>query len=427
MSRSRANSTSCGHELEVDARGRGVVRERRDDHARTRPRLLVRAVQVLEEVLVGTHAHVVHARAREDRSPDVDRVRRRRHERGVARTDEREHQVREAFLRTDGGTDLGLEVERHAELALVQRGDGFAQLRDALARRVAMVARVAHRLDQLLDRDVGRRQIGVAEREVDDVLAGSPQRHLQRIDLRERVRRQSVDPSELHDDQRYQPGRGPPIVLRRAETVSVPSEGRPARRRRRLLRPAARSHPRRVRAGRAHAAGRDPRSCALRGRARVPDRRDDARTTGRRSWRAYLDGYMTECGDARRRSARTCTSISTASSPMPRCGCASFPGSRDGTARARRHGRAARHHLQRRRSDRSAPGRAGDPAGRSGHRRPRRMRHRLRRGRRDETRPAHLPDRARRDGRSTRPTRGTSATCPASTWSAPAPPDCSRC
>ena len=61
-----------------------------------------------------------------------------------------------------------------------------------------MVARVAHRFDELLDRDVGRRQVGVAEREVDDVFAGSPQLHLQRIDLRKRVRRQGVDPAKLH-------------------------------------------------------------------------------------------------------------------------------------------------------------------------------------------------------------------------------------
>ncbi len=189
ISRSRANSTRRVHELEIDARGRGVVRERRDDHARPRPRLLVRAVQVLHEVLVGTHAHVVHARAGEDRAPDVNRVRRRRDERGVAGADEREHQVREALLRTDGGTHLGLEVERHAELALVERGDGFAQLGNALAGRVPVVTRVADRLDELLDGHVGRRQVGVAEREVDDIFACSPERHLQRIDLRERVRR----------------------------------------------------------------------------------------------------------------------------------------------------------------------------------------------------------------------------------------------
>ena len=88
------------------------MRERRDDHARPRPRLFVRGVQVREEVLVRAHAHVVHRRAGEDRAPDVDRVRRARHERGVARADEREHQVREAFLGADRRAHLGLEVER---------------------------------------------------------------------------------------------------------------------------------------------------------------------------------------------------------------------------------------------------------------------------------------------------------------------------
>jgi len=38
-----------------------------------------------------------------------------------------------------------------------------------------MVARVAYGLDELFDRDVGRRQIGVPERKIDDVLACSPQ------------------------------------------------------------------------------------------------------------------------------------------------------------------------------------------------------------------------------------------------------------
>ena len=72
------------------------------------------------------------------------------------------------------------------------------QLRDAPARRVAVVARVAHRLDQLLDRDVGRRDVGVAEAEVDDVLAGAPGLDLQRVHDPEDVRRQRVDPAELH-------------------------------------------------------------------------------------------------------------------------------------------------------------------------------------------------------------------------------------
>ena len=69
-----------------------------------------------------------------------------------------------------------------AEPALVEVGDGLAQLRDAAAGRVAVVARVVRRLDELLDGDVGRRDVGVAEPEVDDVLAGSPGLDLQRVD-----------------------------------------------------------------------------------------------------------------------------------------------------------------------------------------------------------------------------------------------------
>jgi hypothetical protein len=109
--------------------------------------------------------------------------------------------VREALFRTDRRAHLGLEVERHAELALVEIGDREPQLRQSLRHRVAVVARIAHRLRQLLDRDRGGRQVGIAEPEVDDVLTCSPQLHLQRVDLCERVRRQRVDTAELHAGQ----------------------------------------------------------------------------------------------------------------------------------------------------------------------------------------------------------------------------------
>ena len=44
----------------------------------------------------------------EQRAVDVDRVARRRHERRVARLEERPHQVAEPLLRTDRVDDLGL-------------------------------------------------------------------------------------------------------------------------------------------------------------------------------------------------------------------------------------------------------------------------------------------------------------------------------
>ena len=90
-----------------------------------------------------------------------------------------------------------------AEPALVEVGDRLAQLRDAPARRVAVVAGVVGRLGQLLDRDVGRRQVGVAEPRSMTSLAGSPGLDLQRVDDGEDVGRQRRDPAELHSARGY--------------------------------------------------------------------------------------------------------------------------------------------------------------------------------------------------------------------------------
>ena len=60
-----------------------------------------------------------------------------------------------------------------------------------------MVARVQDRLAQLLDRDRRRRDVGVAEAEIDDVLPGPPQLQLQLVDGGEDVRRQRADAAEL--------------------------------------------------------------------------------------------------------------------------------------------------------------------------------------------------------------------------------------
>ena len=54
-------------------------------------------------------------------------------------------------------------------VALVQRGDRLAELRQAAADRVAMVARDVGRLGELVDGDLRRRDVGVAEPEVDHI------------------------------------------------------------------------------------------------------------------------------------------------------------------------------------------------------------------------------------------------------------------
>ena len=117
---------------------------------------------------------------------------------GIARAQQHPHEVREPLLGADGGDHLALGVEVDAEAPLVEAGEGLAQLGDAPAGRVAVVAGVVRRLAQLVDRQRGRRDVGVAEAQVDDVHAGSPGLDLQTVDDREDVRGQPGDAAKLH-------------------------------------------------------------------------------------------------------------------------------------------------------------------------------------------------------------------------------------
>ena len=59
--------------------------------------------------------------------------------------------------------------------------------------RIAVGARLAGRLDQLLDDVLGRRQVGIAHAEIDDVGAAGAGRGLDPVDLLEDVGRQALD------------------------------------------------------------------------------------------------------------------------------------------------------------------------------------------------------------------------------------------
>ena len=91
-----------------------------------------------------------------------------------------------------------------------------------------MVAGVAGRLAQLVDGDFGRRQVGVAEPEVDDVGALVAELDLQVVDDREDVGRQAVYPAELHQPKLTAPmGRSSDIChrLRRPGAFSGSVDG----------------------------------------------------------------------------------------------------------------------------------------------------------------------------------------------------------
>ena len=194
------------HEGEVDARARRVVRKRDDDHPRLDLRPFPSGEQSLEEVVAGVvlaHPWVVHrhgddGRAREAGARQVDRIARGRHDRGVPRAEHHPHEVRETLLCADGRDHLGLGVEVNIKEQLVAVRDRKTEVRYAPARAVAVVLRVVGGLGELLDRDVGARQVGVPEAEVDDVAPVGARVSLQAVDLSEDVRGQARDAAELH-------------------------------------------------------------------------------------------------------------------------------------------------------------------------------------------------------------------------------------
>ena len=144
--------------------------------------------------------HPLDGGAREYRPEQVDRVARARHERDVAGAEQHPQEVHETLLRAEGERRLALRVELDAVAVAVAVADRLPQSRQAAAGGVAVVARQQRRLAQLLDRNLGRRHVGVAEAEVDHVLALAAQLELQPLDLGECVRRQRVDSPELGHD-----------------------------------------------------------------------------------------------------------------------------------------------------------------------------------------------------------------------------------
>ncbi len=191
-----------GHEVEVHARRGRIVGKRKYDHAGLRPGVVPTVPQRSDEVTVGRERHLTDVCTGEQRRIAVDGVRRRRHERRVAGLEHHPHEVGEAFLGADGLDDLRLGVEGHPEPPVVEVGGGLPQLRNAAAGRIPVVSRVADGLGQLVDRNVWRGQVGVAEAQIDDVPAGPSCLDLQGVDDREDVGREFVDAPVLQGSQR---------------------------------------------------------------------------------------------------------------------------------------------------------------------------------------------------------------------------------
>ena len=151
------------------------------------------ALQRRDEAVVRLDLQRADDAARHDEAEGVDRIGRVRAQDHVARRGDRLRHVGEAFLRAERRDDLRVGIELHAEAAGIIGGLGAAQARNAARRRIAVGARIAHDLAQLVDDRLRRRQVGIAHAEIDDVGAARAGAGLQPVDLLEDVRRQPAD------------------------------------------------------------------------------------------------------------------------------------------------------------------------------------------------------------------------------------------
>ncbi len=186
-----------GHDLLVKAggrQGRGRVVRVVDPHDLRPLRHLGRdGLQVGKEAIVAAQRHEVGLAAGEPRQRGVNRIARVRAEDDVARVDESEREMRDGFLEPDGADDLFLRVDRHAEPRPHEGSGGFSEVFQAHVRRVPMRGGVVGRRAERLDDVRRRREIGIPDPQVDEILPLLPLLVLERIDPREQVGRQLSD------------------------------------------------------------------------------------------------------------------------------------------------------------------------------------------------------------------------------------------
>ena len=147
------------------------------------------AFERAEKRVVRFDRHRADGAACHQETEDVDRIGRVRNDDDIARRGDRLGDIGETFLRAERGDDLRLGIELHAETARIIGGLGAAQPRNAPRRRIAVGARLADDFLELLDHVRGRRQVGIAHAEIDNVGAPVAGNRFGAVDLLEHIGR----------------------------------------------------------------------------------------------------------------------------------------------------------------------------------------------------------------------------------------------
>ena len=96
-------------------------------------------------------------------------VTRARHHDHISRIDKGNRHITDAFFGTDQRHDFFSRIQFDVETALIPIGDRFAKLRHAGAIRITVIDGLAGAFHELFDNDRRRRNIRVADSQVDQI------------------------------------------------------------------------------------------------------------------------------------------------------------------------------------------------------------------------------------------------------------------
>src|SRR5580700_950741 len=187
----------AGEERQLDALGGGVGGEVDDEGLGARDHARDELFELGEKLLAVMDGDADDVGAGYDRAVDVDGVTRVGNENGVARVEDGEAEVGDAFLGADGDDGFGVGVEVDVVAGFVPVGNGAAQSGNPTGDRVTMRWRLLRGFDELVDDVAGSGAVGIAHAEVDDVFAAAAGGDLHLTGDVEDIGREALETAEL--------------------------------------------------------------------------------------------------------------------------------------------------------------------------------------------------------------------------------------
>ena len=151
----------------------------------------------------------------------VDRIAGARDQDDIARIDKRQMNVPDSFLRADQGQHFVGRIQRHIETSFVPVGHRGSERQHPFVGGILMVLGVLGRQSQAFDNRSRRRQIRIADAEVDDIDALSNRRLLHLVDGGKQIGRKCFNSG---CDFNWKTGHGAECSFSRMNRIEVAAE-----------------------------------------------------------------------------------------------------------------------------------------------------------------------------------------------------------